>query len=131
MLVAQMKILKEKQDSFEHSIFIYCDWWFNNIIAPLYEIGNDEKQQFYVYERYMHTLARNEVVKGEHNEDVTTNDFVEEVCKKEMEFMKDFEQKVLLKKKTDEEKVKEECEAMAQELEENMPIGSSDEGKES
>ena len=49
-----------------------------------------------------------------------------------VEFMKDFEPKVLFKKKSDEEKLKEECEAMAQELEDNMPINNvGGDGKES
>lgn len=123
--------LKAKEDDFEYNIFLYFDWWLNNIEAPLYEIHNDVKQQFYVYERYMHTLARNEVLRKGHEEDVTTNDYVKMVCDKELEFMKDFKPIVLLKKKTKEELAKEESEAMAQELMDNIPPKVEEDEEES
>lgn len=116
-----MRVLKEKEDKTEYNIAWFCDIWFSNIFAPLYEIDETEASMFLVYERYMHYIARNSFLLDEHKEDVTNKQFVEKVLELEKSFLEGVEESVILQAKTDEQRVEEEVAAMQ---EQNLEQGT-------
>jgi helix-turn-helix protein len=74
-----------------------------------------------VYEDYVHNIARNQVILEQRNEDVTNKQFIDKVIKNMQEFTGHITETVILPKKTDEEIIKENIEAVAeQEMNETM-----------
>ena len=114
------EVLKEKEDKTEYNICWFVDIWMFNIFAPLYEIDNTEANSFIVYERYMHNIARNSFLLDEHKEDVTNKRFVDAIIEKEKSFLEGVEDTVILKGKSDEERMKEELEALQKDAEEKV-----------
>ena len=112
------RTLEEKEDKTEYNIFWYVDKWFFNIFQPLYSIGESEVESFLVYESYVHNLARNNIVLSEKTDDITNKEFINRVCDTMKELTSALEESVILHKKTDEELVQENIEAI-QEQEQN------------
>jgi hypothetical protein len=113
-----MNLLKEKENKGDYNIFWYIDKWLYNIFQPLYSIGESDAEAFLVYESYIHNMARNSVVLSEKVNDITNKDFINSVCDSIKEFTEELEEHVLFPKKTDEELMQENIEAI-QEQEQN------------
>lgn len=113
-----MSVLKEKEDKTEFNVCWYTDLWFNVIFHNLYGIGETEIESFLVYESYLHNLARNKIILSEKTEDITNKMFIEQIGKELMEFTKDVDEHVVFPKKTDEERKKEEIDALGEIAEE-------------
>ena len=109
-----MSVLKEKEDKSEFNVCWYTDLWFNVIFHNLYSIGETEIESFLVYESYLHNLARNKIILSEKTEDITNKAFIEQIGKELMEFTKDVDEHVVFPKKTDEERKKEEIDALGE-----------------
>jgi hypothetical protein len=109
-----MAVLKEKEDKSEFNVCWYTDLWFNVIFHNLYSIGETEAESFLVYESYLHNIARNKIILSEKTEDITNKTFIEQIGKELMEFTKDVDEHVVFPKKTDEERKKEEIDALAE-----------------
>lgn len=122
------EILKAKEDRTEYNICWYTDLWLYNIFAPLYEIDESETGTFFLYETYMHNIARQSFLLSEHKEDVTNKSFVNAVIANEKEFLDGIEERVLIKAKTDEERLQEEVAAM-QERETEKAVEEQTESK--
>ena len=112
------RTLEEKEDKTEYNIFWYVDKWLFNIFQPLYSIGESEVESFLVYESYVHNLARNNIILSEKTDDMTNKEFINRVCDTIKELTNELEESVILHKKTDEELVQENIEAI-QEQEQN------------
>lgn len=123
-----MSILKEKEDRTEYNICWYIDLWFFNIFVPLYSIAETEASSFLVYESYMHNIARNEVILEEHKEPVTNKQFVEKVLELEKSFVAEIEERVVFEPLSDEERMKQESEAL-QEMETEQAMEAQKDGK--
>ena len=115
------RTLEEKENKTEYNIFWYVDKWLFNIFQPLYSIGESEVESFLVYESYVHNLARNNIILSEKTDDMTNKEFINRVCDTIKELTSVLEESVILHKKTDEELVQENIEAI-QEQEQNEMI---------
>lgn len=113
-----LDVLNKKEDKAEYNIVTYYDWFIFNLFQPQFGIAEDEVSSFLVYEDYIHNIARNAILLGERNVDVTNKQFFDMVIERMKEFVGDLEESVLLHKKSDEEVMKENIEA-AQEQELN------------
>ena len=113
-----IEILKEKEDKSEYNIVVYYEWFLFNIFQPLYGIGETEIESFLVYEDYIHNIARNTILLSEKTEDMTNKQFVQKVFDNMKEFTDNLEENILFPKKTDEQVMQEEIEAI-QEQEQN------------
>lgn len=111
-------VLKEKEDKSEYNIVVYYEWFLFNIFQPLYGIGETEIESFLVYEDYLHNIARNAILLSEKTEDITNKQFIQKVIDSINEFTDNLEEHVLFPKKTDEQVMQEEVEAI-QEQEQN------------
>jgi hypothetical protein len=111
-------VLKEKEDKSEYNIVVYYEWFLFNIFQPLYGIGETEIESFLVYEDYIHNIARNTILLSEKTEDMTNKQFVQKVFDNMKEFTDNLEENILFPKKTDEQVMQEEIEAI-QEQEQN------------
>lgn len=111
-------ILNEKEDKKEFQVAWYIDLWLNNIFHPLYGIGESEAESFLVYETFLHNTARNKVIFSEKIDDMTNIGFVNAVTNEERKFIEGITERVVFKKKTDAEKMKENIEATQEALQE-------------
>ena len=111
-------VLKAKDDKSEYNIVTYYDWFLFNIFQPLYGIGETEIESFLVYEDYIHNIARNTILLSEKTEDMTNKQFIQKVFDNMKEFTDNLEENVLFPKKSDEQTMQEEIEAI-QEQEQN------------
>lgn len=109
-----LDVLKEKEDKSEYNIVTYFSWYLYNVFSPLYSIGESEIESFFVYEDYIHNIAKNSVLLSEHKEDVTNKQFIESVIANIREFTDGLEESVLLHKMTDEEMAQANIEALTQ-----------------
>lgn len=107
-----LDVLDKKEDKQEFTVAWYTDLWLNNIFHPLFSIGETETESFLVYESFLHNVARNKVIMSEKIEDMTNKKFINEVCDNIKEFVKGVDERVVFKKKTDEEKMQEEIAAI-------------------
>ena len=113
--------LKKKEDKTEYNLCVYFEWWLYNIFSPLYSIGESDAESFMVYEDYLHNIARQSILLSEKTEDITNKRFIEMVIDKIKEYSGNIEENVILKKKTDEEIINENIEAIQeQEISEEM-----------
>jgi hypothetical protein len=120
-----LEVLKEKENQAEYNIVVFWEWWAFNCFQPLFSIGESDAESFLVYEAYVHNIARNAVILEEKKEDMTDKQFIDKVIQNMQEFTGHNEPRVIFHKKTDEEIMKENIEAVAeQEMNETM------EGKE-
>ena len=118
-----LDVLKEKEDKSEYNIVVYYQWFLFNIFQPLYGIGETEIESFLVYEDYLHNIARNAILLSEKTEDMTNKQFIQTILESIKHFTEDLEERILFPKKTDEQVMKEEIEAI-QEQEQNDAMGA-------
>ena len=111
-------VLKEKEDKSEYNIVVYYEWFLFNIFQPLYGIGETGIESFLVYEDYIHNIARNTILLSEKTEDMTNKQFIQKVFDNMKEFTDNLEENILFPKKSDEQVMQEEIEAI-QEQEQN------------
>lgn len=110
-----LEILKAKENQAEYNIAVYTEWWLFNCFQPLFSIGESETESFLVYEDYVHNIARNAVILEEKKEDMTDKQFIDKVIKNMQEFTGHNEPRVIFHKKTDEEVMKENIDAVMNE----------------
>ena len=116
-----LDVLNEKEDKSEYNIVTYFSWFLQNLFSPQYGIAEDEVSSFFVYEDYIHNIAKNSILLDVRNEDLTNKQFIDKMVANIKEFTDNLEESVLLHKKSDEEIAKEEMEAvMATEQEQAM-----------
>lgn len=116
-----LEVLKEKENQAEYNIVVFWEWWAFNCFQPLFSIGESDAESFLVYEAYVHNIARNAVILEEKNEDMTDKQFIDKVIKNMQEFTGHNVPRVIFHKKTDEEIIKENIDAVAeQEINETM-----------
>ena len=113
-----LEVLKAKDDKSEYNIVTYYEWWCSVIFDGLYSISEDEVGSWLVYFKYINILATNSILLEEHKEDVTNKQFVEQFISRIKEFTDGLEESVLLHKKTDEELMKENMEAVQEQEQE-------------
>lgn len=122
-----LDVLKTKEDKSEYNIVTFVDWWLFNCFQPLYGIGETEIESFLVYEDYIHNIARNAILLSEKTEDMTNKQFIQKVFDNMKEFTDGLEENILFQKKTDEERMKEEIEAI-QQTEQEQAMGAQTDG---
>lgn len=122
-----LEVLGEKEDKSEYNMVTFYSWYLYNIFQPLFSIGEDNVSSFLVYEDYLHNIARNAILLEEKNEDMSNKQFLDKMIGNIKDFTKDMEESVLFHKKTDEEVMKENIEAMA--ATENEQMMQDDGGK--
>ena len=116
-----LDVLNEKEDKSEYNIVTYFSWFLQNIFSPQFGIAEDEVSSFFVYEDYIHNIAKNSILLDVRNEDLTNKQFIDKMVANIREFTDGLEEYVLLHKKSDEDIAKEEMEAvMATEQEQAM-----------
>lgn len=125
-----IEVLKAKDDKSEYNIVTFADWWLFNCFQPLYGIGETEIESFLVYEDYIHNIARNAILLSEKTEDMTNKQFIQKVFDNMKEFTDGLEENILFPKKTDEERMKEEVEAIQQTEQEQAMEAQMDGGKD-
>ena len=113
-----ISMLDEKDDKSEFTIAWYVDLWLNNIFHPLYSIGETDTESFLVYESYLHNIARNKVIMSEKIDDMTNIGFVNEVTETERKFIEGVDERVVFKKKSDNEKIVENIASIQEQQEE-------------
>ena len=121
-----LDVLKEKENKSEYNIAIFYSWFLYNIFQPLFSIGEDNVSSFLVYEDYLHNIARNAIMLEEKTEDMTNKQFLDKMIANIKDFTKDMDEHVLFHKKTDEEVMKENIEAMAATENEQIMEGQGD-----
>ena len=119
-------VLKEKEDKSEYNIVVYYEWFLFNIFQPLYGIGETEIESFLVYEDYIHNIARNAILLAEKTEDVTNKQFVQKVIDNIKEFTDNLEENILFHKKTDEQMMQENIEAIQEQENEQAVEAQTD-----
>lgn len=113
-----LESLKAKEDKTEYNICVYYEWWCQIIFDGLYSISEDDVSQWFVYFKYLNVFATNYILLSEKTEDMTNKQFVERFKNLLDEFTAEVEERVLFKALSDEEKAKQEIEAIqANELE--------------
>ena len=110
-----LSTLKEKEDQSEYNIATYYSWYIHNIFSPLYTIGETKFESFSVYIDYVYNISKQSILLGEKNEDMTNKQFIEKVISMMRELTAEMSEDVILQKKTDEEIVQENIQAMQEE----------------
>jgi hypothetical protein len=87
-------------------------------------------EAFIVYENYLHNVACNSILLSEKTEDVTNKQFVEKVAQALKEYVADAEEVVVFKKKSDEELMKENIDAIQEQENEDVIKQINDESKD-
>ena len=113
-------VLKEKEDKSEYNIVVYYEWWLMVIFDGLYSISEDEVSSWLVYFKYINILATNSIILEEHKEDVTNKQFVEQFISRIKEFTDNVDERILFHALSDEERMKQEIDAITQTEQESM-----------
>lgn len=122
-----LEVLKAKKDKSEYNIVTYYEWWCSVIFDGLYSISEDEVGSWFVYFKYINIIATNSILLEEHKEDVTNKQFVEQFLSRIKEFTDNVDERVLFHALSDEERMKQEMEAvMATEQEQAMEAQVND-----
>lgn len=118
-----LEVLKAKEDKSEYNIVTYYEWWCSVIFDGLYSISEDEVGSWLVYFKYINIVATNSILLGEHKEDVTNKQFVEQFISRIKEFTDSVDERVLFHALSDEERMKQEIDAVQeQEQEQAMEV---------
>ena len=113
--------LKWKEDKTEYNLVMYISWWLFNIFQPLYGIGESEAESLLVYEDYIHNIARTSIFLSEKTEDMTNKQYIATVLDNVRAFSDNIEEHVIFPKKTDEEIIEENIDALQeQNIEEEL-----------
>lgn len=116
-----LEVLKAKEDQSQYNICVYYEWWVTVNFSGLYSIAEDEISSWLVYFKYMTVIATNSIILEEHKEDLTNNQFVDKFVNLMKDFTSNVEERVIFPKKSDEEVIKENIQALQeQELNEQM-----------
>ena len=115
-----LEVLKAKEDKSEYNIVTYYEWWCSVIFDGLYSISEDEVGSWLVYFKYINILATNSILLEEHKEDVTNKQFVEQFISRIKEFTDNVDERILFHALSDEERMKQEIDAIAQTEQENI-----------
>ena len=107
-----LDVLKEKEDKSEYNIVVYYEWWLMVIFDGLYSISEDEVSSWLVYFKYINIIATNSILLEEHKEDVTNKQFVEQFISRIKEITDGVDERVLFHALSDEERIKQEIEAI-------------------
>jgi hypothetical protein len=107
--------LNAKEDKAEYNIAYYYDWWLLNIFSPLYGIGETVSETFITYLDYVCVIAKNAIILSEKTEDMTNRAFLDKFIENVKEFTKDMTEGVIFPKKSDEEVMQENIEAVQNE----------------
>lgn len=107
-----LEVLKKKDDKSQYNICVYFEWYLMCLYSPQFSIGETEIESFFVYEDYLHNIARNAILLSEKTEDITNKQFIQKVVDNIKEFTDNLEENVLFPKKTDEQVMQEEIEAI-------------------
>lgn len=107
-----LDVLNKKEDKSEYNIVTYFSWFLQNLHSPQFGIAEDEVSSFLVYEDYIHNIAKNSILLDVRNEDLTNKQFIDKMVANIKDFTENLEESVLLHKKTDEEVMKENIEAI-------------------
>jgi hypothetical protein len=108
------ELLKAKEEKLEYNLAWYVDLWLMNIFSPLYSIAETEVASFMVYEEYLHNIARQVATLEEKTEDVTNLQFVDKVITLMKKYIEGISETVIFPKKTDEERMQQEIDALQQ-----------------
>jgi hypothetical protein len=92
----------------------------------LYGIGETEVESFLVYEDYIHNIARNAILLSEKTDDMTNKQFLQKVIDNIKEFTDNLEENVLFHKKTDEQMMQENIEAIQEQENEQAVEAQTD-----
>ena len=125
-----LEVLNGKDDKTEYNIVTYYGWWLMVIFDSLYSISEDEVSSWLVYFKYINILATNSIILEEHKEDVTNKQFVEQFISRIKEFTDGVDERVLFHALTDDERVKQEIEAIAQNEQEQVMEAQTDGNKD-
>lgn len=109
------KHLEDAGDKAMSNMLEYYGWYLSNIFYPLYSIGTSNAETFFVYNDYIHHFATQSVLMSEHVEDMTNKKFVEKECAMMQEIVNGGHEMVIYPKKTDEELIKENMDALQEE----------------
>lgn len=115
-----LEVLKAKDDKSEYNIVTYYEWWCSVIFDGLYSISEDEVGSWFVFFKYINILATNSIILEEHKEDVTNKQFVEQFISRIKEFTDNVDELILFHALSDEERMKQEIEAIQQNEQERM-----------
>ena len=107
--------LNAKEDKAEYNIAYYYNWWLTNIFSPLYGIGETVSETFITYLDYVCVIAKNAIILSEKTEDMTNRAFLDKFIENVKEFTKDMTEGVIFPKKSDEEVMQENIEAVQNE----------------
>lgn len=121
-LMDELKDNREK--TVEYAIAFYCDIWFYNIFNPLFSIDNTTASSFGVYFDYIYNIAKNSILLGEHDDGLTTKQFVTRLVEKIKEITSGLNDAIMFEKETDSERIKKEVDIL-QEKEIDEQIKSS------
>lgn len=124
-----LEVLKAKEDKSEYNIVVYYEWWCSVIFDGLYSISEDEVGSWFVYFKYINIIATNSILLEEHKEDVTNKQFVEQFISRIKEFTDGVDERVLFHALSDEERVKQEIDAIAQTEQEQVMEAQTDDRK--
>lgn len=110
--------LHKRDNQAEYNNAVFFDWYAQSIFDPLYQIGENQADAFFVFESYIHTLSKNMMLidssDEEGNKDITAREFIEGICEKMREFGKNADEYIVLHKRSAEEKVSEEAAALSE-----------------
>lgn len=123
-----LDVLKAKDNKTEYNIVTYYGWWLMVIFDGLYSISEDEVSSWLVYFKYIGIIATNSILLDEHKENMTNKQFVEKFISLVKEYTGDIDERVLFKALTDEERMKQEIEAIQQTEQEQVMEAQTDGG---
>lgn len=123
-----LEVLKGKEDKSQYNICVYFEWYLMCLYSPQFSIGETEIESFLVYEDYLHNIARNSILLSEKTEDLTNKDFIQKVVDNINEFTSELEERVLFPKKSDNQMMQEEVEAIQQNEQEQVMEAQTDGG---
>lgn len=125
-----LEVLKAKEDKSEYNIVTYYGWWCSVIFDGLYSISEDEVGSWLVYFKYINIVATNSILLEEHKKDVTNKQFVEQFISRIKEFTDNVDERVLFHALSDEERMKQEIEAIQQDEQEQAMEAQTNESKD-
>lgn len=111
-LLNDLRESKKDDNQTDYIVAFYVDMWLQNIFNPLYMIDNTESASFLTYLDYCCGISRNLLLLDEHKEDVTNKKFIKDFTDKILELTRDNDERVILHKLTDEERIKREIDAI-------------------
>ena len=119
--------LKKKEDQRDYNIAFVVDMWLFNIFSNLYSIDETTTSLGIVWEEYMHNIAKNQVILDEHKEGLTNVQYVNSILDLEKSFLEGIKEETLFEAISDEERMKQEMEALQQQEAENVINAQADE----